>query len=412
MKKFVVILIALFMVLSLSACGKPVEESPSDLPDDSQNEIISPSSEPAEEDPAPAATPNISKDDTTAETGRINHSGIYEHSGDLWDFVFEADGSFYELPCDLQIFLSDGWTVSDSPMEQNVPAGENMLVQLSKDGRQLVLAVRNFDAEVKDYRDCTAVIAKLTVEEAFHEISFLGRKVSELTLENMESILGKNYYVRTNEEEGLTNCVYLEEGSSENGYHFFFDSEKGTFIEGMIVNIVSDYEEELAPTFANMNDDLFDGMVQLDGDIFMMPISMQNFTDNGWMVINGDTVVQPGEMAERALHMTKDRYVVAFDVKNLTDAPLPAAECSVVCVYDSEIFGDTMPELTLAGNIRIGMAQADLEAALPAFEKEVKGNFTQYKVSDPELQIFLMLSVDHATGLVDDINFRVLKPLF
>lgn len=413
MKKFVVLMLALSMVLSLCACGSE-PAAPTDVQEPAVEATPAPSVEENDASAEQAVTeePDAFEEDTTAQTGHVSYSGIFEHSADLWDFVFEANGFFYELPCELQIFLSDGWTVSDSPMEQNVPAGENMLVQLSRDGRQLVLAVHNFDAEVKDYRDCMAVIAKLTVEEAFHEISFLGRKVSELTLENMESILGKNYYVRTNEEEGLTNCVYLEEGSSENGYHFFFDSEKGTFIEGMIVNIVSDYEEELAPTFANMNDDLFNAMVELGGDIFQLPISMQNFMDNDWTVISGDTVVQPGETAPRALHMAKDGFVYAFDVKNFTDAPLPASECSVVCVYDSAIFGDTMPELVLANNIRIGMTQADLEAALPACEKEVKGNFTQYKVSEPELGIFLLLSVDHASGLVDDINFRAEKPRF
>ncbi|MBR0026519.1 MAG: hypothetical protein IJP37_05095 [Clostridia bacterium] len=423
MKKFVVLLLALSMVLSLCACGQePAAPADTEAPAASSEPAVEatpvPSEQPEDsEAPAVSEEPESTGDDTTAQTGHINYSGIYEHFADMWDFVFEAGSYFYELPCSLQIFYDDGWMEADPSFNENVRSGDSVYLDLIRDGKKLTIAVYNHTGSEQYYMDCPVggVFVNLN-EEGYHEVSFLGVPVSEYTSGSVAELFGKPKLVDQGSSAYPTCYTYYVSPTEIKCYYFYFDGATGKLNRVTASNYdedyVDDYGAEMAPTFANMNDNLFDCMVQLDGDIFQLPITKQNFEDNGWTAVQGaDVIVQPGELAEGALHMSKN-HIVVFDVINFTDAPLPATECSAVNVRDNVLFGDTMPELTLACNIHIGTTQAELEAALPAFEVEEEEDSIRYTVSDPELGIYLLARVDKASGLVDVLDFEVLKPRF
>ena len=78
---------------------------------------------------------------------------------DLKSGNFELEGKVCHLPVPIEELLNDGWTFKDKPA--SVPAGKTQSAELAKDGKKLIIRVKNFgdyESAVENTMVCTVSI--------------------------------------------------------------------------------------------------------------------------------------------------------------------------------------------------------------------------------------------------------------
>lgn len=90
-------------------------------------------------------------------------------SGNPFDYIFELDGSLYQMPVPVKEFLDNGWTLDKN---ERLREGDRVAVCLSKNGQSLSAGILNYDINTCDYKDCYVVWLKTETDNRWAEVDF------------------------------------------------------------------------------------------------------------------------------------------------------------------------------------------------------------------------------------------------
>lgn len=207
MKKWIALLLAAMMCLSLCACGE-------DTPDKTQpNETVN--------NQGGANAPTDGQTDGTGEATTPTTQPGLELSDDLSDFTVSIDGSVYQFPCSVQSMLDDGWQsgLGDQLYTREVEADEDIQFAIFRgnieDSRPVFINVYNPGKSARTINEC--IVIQITEESDKTEVILAGdfKLSNSLTLEDIIHQYG----------EGSS-----EESHGENWYKYYFDSGYYVFV--------------------------------------------------------------------------------------------------------------------------------------------------------------------------------------
>lgn len=120
--------------------------------------------------------------------------------------------------------------------------------------------------------------------------------------------------------------------------------------------------EESTPAPITMSDDPYDATFTLDGDVFKLPCSLDDFTSKGW------AISQSGYSAEKLINglstdsfkVSKNGKTVTLDVANRSGNKTPLSECPVIMIA---VYADDGASIELAKGITLDSTKAEISAA-------------------------------------------------
>lgn len=158
-RSVLVMIMALLLVVSLAACGKPAaNNSSSDVPagrEESAPETSS-ISLPESEEPIsePSSVADSGSEAAVVDTGEMS---------DAWDsYEVMIDGVVYAFPCSPQDFVDNGWAIDPGSDGATMPANTLTSVDFTKGDSELTLTVINNESNATPVLECTA--AGITVD--------------------------------------------------------------------------------------------------------------------------------------------------------------------------------------------------------------------------------------------------------
>ena len=320
---------------------------------------------------------------TKSTPASVNESAMFSS--------FSVNGKQYALPMSIDELLANGWTYDDKEdANKTLYAGDCETVKLNYSGKGkdsqyfgdinhsidaqplskcLVYDcdfsdsfVKQTGAEVKFYND-KFTLQKTTVDEVKNE---LGEPSSTNTSGNSVTL---TYRGKGKEDEFNLSATY----SFENNVLTFISIRNKTmpadFVQPAVSSKTPDYLG-LYKAPLTLGDDLLSGNFTLDGTTYNLPVPYKTLAEPGW-TSTGESESVPS-MNGVILTLKKGDFNITAKVVN----PLPNAVTldNTIVVFISAFNSTLNPlDLTMAGDIKLGMSKADLESALNA--KGIK-NFT------------------------------------
>lgn len=389
MKKLLLIVISIIMVLSFCAC--------------SAQDVPAKETEPTPEATMPQLSINGKNEDDVVMTGTDDISGF---SDNLFDFIFKVDGVFYQLPCSQQKFIDNGWEIIYEK-EKVMEPGEDCLALFKKNGKYLTLALYNDTSENRELAECIVggINADCNNEEDdnYQEVYIAGNVLgNDLDYDTIKEHYGEAVYESVNEETDIVYCLhYMEDSPDDRFYNFWFDDKTGEYWYLWAGNYPA---VDADITLTSMNDDLYEGIVEFCGDTYQMPIPVQSFLDNGWVIEQIPTAkFESGEYQYASLVLERDGVSVELPLRNLNDSACDPMDCYVteMCNYD---FWKGNIQLIIPCGVQVGMTESDLLAAIPDLTFDGETTYTRY---DFDNDVLLYITVDADTRLVNVVQYEV-----
>ncbi len=304
---------------------------------------------------------------------------------------FSIDGKQYSLPMSIDELLANGWTYDDKEdANKTLYAGDCETIKLNYTGKGndsqyfgvinhsidaqplskcLIYDcdfsdsfVKQTGAEVKFYND-KFVLQKTTVDEVKNE---LGEPSSTNTSGNSVTL---TYRGKGKEDEFNLSATYSFENNILTFISIRNKSMPSDFVQPAVSSKTPDYLG-LYKAPLRLGDDLLSGNFTLDGVTYNLPVPYKTLAEQGW-TSTGESESVPS-MNGVILTLKKGDFNITAKVVN----PLPNAVTldNTIVVFISAFNSTVNPlDLTMAGDIKLGMSKADLENTLNA--KGIK-NFT------------------------------------
>lgn len=375
-----------------------------------------------EEQPAEEAPGEEGTEDGAAEGADSSQEESEEvvMSDELFDFTFELDGDVYRLPCSYSCFTERGWTIATSGYNGDKLIGGKKYdsFYIARDGHQVRIYSYNMSGNAKSINDCK--VGGIMLEADKEMSASIARGITpSSTAEEVKEAFG------TPDEDNIVGdgeeIMTYRLGGSESKSVMFSCVEDNTSVYSQpayikITNYVSgeeDYTEtnEKRPNYLSeyvspdsLEEDIYSGVLSLDGDLYRMPIPVSSLIDNGWIITQQPgSVVSGGTESVRAEREGKKLY---FDVINLAKYQTSVENC-VVCKV--ELSSNTEIEAAFSTGeepVALGMTKEALDAVIPEDFTRSEGSFGYgYKYSEYMERIFGMsISVDKETGVVSNIT--------
>ncbi|MBQ8751906.1 MAG: toll/interleukin-1 receptor domain-containing protein [Clostridia bacterium] len=337
-----------------------------------------------------------------------------EMSDDLQDYTFKLDGVVYQLPFAYSKLADDGWTITSSGYSSETPIDgrQNDSFSMMKDGKRISIGVYNTSGNAAPISDCQ--VGEIAVE-AGSGVSFevakgikpgdsvddviaaFGTPNSRSSQDDYERLTygdEDSYYI------GAAFLCYKEETDakySEISLERYLFGENTTKTNEEKPAYLSTY---VAPTA--LGDDLYAGVVLVDGDLYQLPAPVQTFLDKGWTVNSGVGHVVAG--GSESLTLSRNGKKLDLSIANQADYQTTPQNCAVVGIAENDDEG----LLELPGGIKLGLPKAELESKLPDTMEVYDGTFgTSYSYYEySERDFSLSLSVDGETGLLYSIRIN------
>lgn len=357
MRKVLSVLLAMLMVIGLTACGKGTNET----------------------------------DKNALQNGLADYTGGVKWTDSLYDFQIKLDGTVYQFPMTLSDFMKQGWTFSDREDKDVLLEAEayDFCHMTYKGEVELMVEVVNFAKSALPITD--TYIGGIIVSDAWWED---GQKSAEMA---------KGIVLGTSTEADITAAygspVDTYDGSSykdleyevdmNSGITFEIDTETGKLSKVELENLVKpenfketsvsddkpayikDYQ---APT--ELGTDMKSGILEIDGALYQMPIPVTAFIENGWTLQTQQSDATVAGTGRGDLVISKNGKSMSLRVTNNTPNELPI---EYTVVEDISFYDDDIPA-KLPNGIYYGMPVAEFEAAIAntAYTTDTESSYAKY----------------------------------
>ncbi len=352
---------------------------------------------PATEAPATEAPATEAPATEAPATEAAASSGQSYLTDSLDDYIFELEGKFYKLPFRYSDFKANGWSLvstdySPATEEDEITAGEYEMYRMSNGAVEIYVDIYNASGNVKALKDCN--IGGITIEAKDNlDFKVAGGLTCLSTVEEVQEKFGipdsSNTY-DTNTTLTYKTGDYSADG--ETRFSIYSDRTTNNSIElnyrpvtkEDITEISNERPDYLATYKAptQLSSDPTETIFQLDGKLYQLPCTLNEFTDAGWTVSEKKVDGVPGKNKESyALEISKNGYSLNLGLANYSNNACTPENCAVYSVDVTKTNRDgSMPAdyMTFSGGYNLGTSEADLDKILASFEKNDKDDYASY----------------------------------
>ncbi|MBQ3108551.1 MAG: hypothetical protein IJC67_02955 [Clostridia bacterium] len=328
-------------------------------------------------------------------------------SDDLFDFTFKIDGVNYQLPCPVSVFLDNGWEFYQDEGSNTLGGTRDGIYSLRKDGMMLMLTFYNGSGDTRKLMDCSVGGIIVQPDDMYVDIYFGdGTLANTLTEKDVLKKYGeptKTYdnYSRYDKEDDTSYIFWYKSGRAVDSIHIknlkslpgFDDSTPNP-------NPPAFYNEYVTPTA--LSDDIYSGTVEIDGDLYTLPIPIPVMMKNGWKFedISAETLAAEATLYSSTT-LSRNGKTLYVSVTNFSDRLSYVEDCCISEVIDYGFLKEKV-NMKVPGGIKIGMSEKDLKNAMPAGYDTGNGTYYLY---DHERNTDLWVQVED--GKVSAIQYQI-----
>ena len=332
----------------------------------------------------------------------------YVMTEEPFDFQVKIGQSVYQVPMLVSDMLASGWSFGDATVtEDPLAAGAKAETYLvSSKGAVVFVTVTNFYKEAADINDCCIIdltvdgeclsgekaafvkniaigSAKTAVEDVFGECDDEVQENKGTTLTYTKSDKKYAAFVFDNKTAKLKSVKYFNDAVPQ---EFKADVEEDEAAE--------DRGEYVKPEA--LGKDVTTGAMQIEGDLYKLPILVSEFIDNGWEItFKEDRAILFGSETLMGTLKKGDVEIKNVEVHNFDKSDCLIKNCYVVRMAASV---DDEYKVVLPGNIKPGMSEADYLAAIKDIKYEFDStHFNEYIFKKGDLSITIDVDKDDKT---------------
>ncbi|MGN1480687.1 hypothetical protein [Porcipelethomonas sp.] len=159
---------------------------------------------------------------------------------------------------------------------------------------------------------------------------------------------------------------------------------------------------------ANLSDDIFNFEIALDGEVYSIPMSYKDFTENGWILDGDDTEKLKGNQYTLSEVFEKEDFKISCQIINLDDDEKPLSECYIGKIsIDSYDLKDTNHTAEILNGIKVNVSSMDnVDASLGEPDDKYEGDSIIIYTYKKELYSEIKITFDTQTKIVTEIEMQ------
>ncbi len=315
----------------------------------------------------------------------------YEMSESFTDYQININGAVYQVPMPVEEIINSGWAFGEGEDSNKTLAKEEIADTffVSKDGAIMYATLINFNNADTALNKCyvSRIRVDYTDNLLINVIMTGNLSLGRATREQVEKLIGESEDV----VELVAGTVVTYKNSDKSKAVLTYN-KKTKVLEGIeYINTKKpyNYQETTVPPTTNefgstevtepqeLGKDITSGVVQIQGDIYRLPIKVSEFLENGWEITFKEdrAIIYAGEHLFGTL--TKDDITITgVDVFNSSKEEKLIRNCEVIAVSSSP---DDKYEVVFPANLKVGMKDAEFKGIIQGKEYEFNDvNFDEY----------------------------------
>lgn len=338
------------------------------------------------------------KEDINIKTEtRESDKKFSEFSQNPLDLQFFIGGSMYQVPVTVSEVLKDGWVFGLNEEAENViPASETAETYFTlSDGTVIFATLENFGNEEITFRQAYIVGVKFDKDYIgaksdltfFKNLSlgFSGRKYAENIFGKCHDIFKTNSGTVLNYKKGEKTVKLLFDNSTRKlkEIEYINTSSPEDFSQNAFKQISSQRYKKPE----ELGDNLVSGVMEIEGDLYKLPIPVSEFLKNGWEISFKDddkTTLSGNEYAFGIL--TKDGVKIPdAEIYNFDKTKNDVENCYVISVAVSS---ESKIDISLPKEIKTEMTEDGFLAAVSGLNCILNSaEFNQYTFTDGKINL-------------------------
>ena len=333
----------------------------------------------------------------------------YEMSERFSDYQISINGAVYQVPMPVEEILNSGWAFGANENTERVLLTDETADTffVSKDGAVMYATVINFSKSETSVNKC--YVSRLKIEYPDNLLVDIkltgGLAFGRATREQVEELIGESSDVVE-----LASGTVVTYKSSDKAKAVLTYNTKTKLLEGVeFINSKKpgNYQETTAPVETNqsggtdssapkeLGNDLTSGVVQIEGDIYKLPIKVSDLLNNDWDIsFKEDRAILYGGEHLIATFTRGDVTITGVDVHNLSDDEKLIKNCEIIEISSSP---DDKYQVLFPASLKAGMKEADLKAAIQGMEYEFNEvNFDEYVFNNGAYTLMVVVDRDEA----------------
>lgn len=352
------------------------------------------------------------KDEEDKDDSSLTSSGL---SDDIYDYQVSIDGVVYQLPMWASDFAALGWEYQGD-YEKSLYYDAYEYDYWTKDGMEIWTEITNFSINSTPLKDC--LITDIEIDEYSlpegQECEFAnGIKLNVSTQEDIIAAYGEpteiydGYYtyLTYSDEDWVKEIEFAVDDniliSVDMLNEFELDGFDNTFYDER-PSFIDDYK---APT--EMGSELFDAILQLDGEYYSLPCPVQEFLDNGFefdyyyyeyddFICSGDYIYCDLKYGDKVLDVT---------IRNFSEYATAKENCYVVGITD--VSNDSNDwNMEIFGGLKNGSTEDELLAVIGELDYNLyEGtDYNSYTIYADEWEYTNSLYFMTRDGIIEQIS--------
>ncbi len=333
----------------------------------------------------------------------------YEMSERFSDYQISINGAVYQVPMPVEEILNSGWAFGANENTERVLLTDETADTffVSKDGAVMYATVINFSKSETSVNKC--YVSRLKIEYPDNLLVDIkltgGLAFGRATREQVEELIGESSDVVE-----LASGTVVTYKRSDKAKAVLTYNTKTKLLEGVeFINSKKpgNYQETTAPVETNqsggtdssapkeLGNDLTSGVVQIEGDIYKLPIKVSDLLNNDWDIsFKEDRAILYGGEHLIATFTRGDVTITGVDVHNLSDDEKLIKNCEIIEISSSP---DDKYQVLFPASLKAGMKEADLKAAIQGMEYEFNEvNFDEYVFNNGAYTLMVVVDRDEA----------------
>lgn len=333
----------------------------------------------------------------------------YEMSERFSDYQLEINGAVYQVPMPVSEIINSGWKFGSDEESKKILAPEETLETyfVSKDGALMYATVINFNkSEVEASRCFVSRIKVDYSDNLLINIALTGKlELGRAKRADVEKIIGES-----SDAVELGTGIVVTYENFDKKYAKLSYNKKSTILESVeYINEKkpSNFEEATEPQTTNefgktddvtpetLGSNIISGYVQIEGDIYRMPIKVGKLLDNGWeLSFNEDRAILYGEEHLFGTLQKGDVTINGVDVYNSSKSEKLIKNCEVINISASP---DDGYEVIFPGNLKTGMKESDFKNLIGDLEYDFNEvNFDEYIFKNGSYTLMVVVDKDNS----------------
>ena len=326
-----------------------------------------------------------------------NDKKISEFSENPYDLQFVIGGYMYQLPVTVTEVLKDGWVFGLNEDAENViPVGETAETYFTlSDGTVVFATLKNFGNEEITLRQAYIVGVKFDKD-------YIGEKSYLTFFKNLSlGVSGRKYaeniFGKCHDIFKINSGTVLNYEKGEKSVKLIFDNSTGKLKEIEYINTSSpeDFSENAFKNISSqrykkpeeLGDNLVSGVMEIEGDLYKLPIPVSEFLKNGWEISfkeDDKTTLSGNEYAFGTL--SKDGVIIPdAEIYNLDKTKNNVENCYVISMAVSS---ESEFNVSLPKDIKTQMTEDDFLIAVSGLNCTLNSaEFNQYTFTDGKINL-------------------------